>query len=53
MNSCHNYDIRNRNGEMGLENLYDSAKIRIVGISVYVYVISTFACVVSYIVLFL
>ena len=30
---CRNFDIQNRNAEIGLENPYDSAKIRMVGIS--------------------
>ena len=31
---CRNFAFRNRNAEIGLENQYDSAKIRMVGISV-------------------
>ena len=31
---CRNFDVRNSNAEIGLENQYDSAKIRMVGISV-------------------
>ena len=31
---CRNFDIQNRNAEIGLENQHDSAKIGMIGISV-------------------